>query len=172
MSSTTTRSAKLYSSMTPIQLANIAHGYLAKQDSAELRRIVDAMPVYTYRGVSRDFLREVSVPLDIAKVASVSYWQATAQLAAKCGLFLGVASNDPAKLEAASETVIDAQARRNAIIAAWQELCERMGWDIQALSQTAGMPIRPPPSEYDEAIKAEHLEAWQSVLDAAGMVAA
>ena len=172
MSSSTTRSAKLYSGLTLAQLARIAHGYLAKQDSAELQRIMEAVPVYSYRGVRRDYLREVSIPRDIAMLASVCYWQETAKFAMKCGLFLVAENNAPTKLEAASDIVIDAQARRNAIITAWQEICERMGWDMEALSQIAGIPIHPPPAEYDEATKAEHLEAWQSVLDAAGMVAA
>jgi hypothetical protein len=172
MSTNTTRSAKLYSGLTPAQLARIAHGYIAKRDEAELQRIMEAVPVYSYRGVSRDYLREVSIPHDIAMLASVCYWQETAKLAAKCGLFLVAENNAPAKLEAASGIVIGAQARRNALIAAWQELCEHMGWDMAALSETAGIPIHPPPAEYDEATKAEHLEGWQSILDSAGVVAA
>jgi hypothetical protein len=172
MSTTTTRSAKLYSSLTPIQLARIAKGYLAKQDSAELQRIVDALPTYTYRAPSHDFFRAINTTHDIAMMASIYYWRAASKQIAAHGLAIDAADNEPAKLGAAIERLKSATGELNAIIAAWHGICERMGWDMEALSQIALMPIHPPPAEYNETAKAEHLEAWQSVLDAAGMVAA
>jgi hypothetical protein len=172
MSTNTTRSAKLYSGLTPAQLARIAHGYIAKQDRAELQRIVEALPVYTYRAPSREYFRAVEVTHQIALQAGLIYWRASAQIMAAHGLCLQAESHEPAKLRAAIERLENKEGELNAIIAAWQELCERMGWDIAALSQTAQIPLSPPPAKYDEVTKAEHLAGWQSVLDAAGMVAA
>jgi hypothetical protein len=171
-SSTTTRSAKLYSELTPAQLANIAQGYMAKLDRAELQRIIDALPVYTYRAPCRDYFRALEVAHDIAMLAALSYWRMTTKLAAAHGLCLIADSDDPAKLEERIERLYRCEGAVDAIIAAWQEICERMGWDIEALSETAQIPIKPAPADCDQDYKAELLQAWEGILEAAGMMPA
>ena len=171
-SSTNTRSAKLYNELTPAQLANIAQGYVAKQDSAELQRIVDALPVYTYRAPCRDFFRAVEIAHDIAMLAALSYWRTMAKLAAVHGLYLAADNNEPIKIKKLSEWVYRREGEVDAIIAAWQEICGRMGWDIEALSDTVEIPIKPAPADFDQDYKAELLQAWQEILEAAGMMPA
>ena len=166
MSSTTNRSAQLYAHLSSQQLAAIAIGYVAKGDSAELARIIEALPVHRYRAPSRDYFRMVEVMTNLAHLCSIVYWRTLAKTSAWHGLVLAADSGD--KLPVMMERVEHGELEINTIKAAWCDLCERMGWDRQALNHIGQMPINDRPSTIDADYYAELMEAWQGVLDSAG----
>ena len=169
MSSTTIRSGKLYRHLNSFQLANIAQGYIANNDSAELKCIIDSLPVYTYRAPSRDYFRAIEVNTSLARLCSIAYWQALARARASHGLALNTDNLASDKLPAAIDCVERGEQELNTIKAAWCDLCELMNWDRHALNHIPQMPINNRPSFIDADYYAELIQAWESVLDSAGI---
>ena len=166
--STTNRSAQLYAHLSSQQLASIAMGYVAKGDSAELGRIIEALPVHRYRAPSRDYFRMVEVMTNLAHLCSIVYWRTLAKASALNGLALNADSTNSERLPAIVKRIEQMELELGSIEAAWCDLCERMGWDRQALNHIAQMEINDRPSTIDADYYAELMEAWQGVLDAAG----
>ena len=166
--STTNRSAKLYAHLNSQQLAAIALSHLAQGNSAEIARIIEALPVHRYRAPSRDYFRMVEVMTNLAHICSICYWRTLARTSALHGLLLAANGSD---YEAPPDTVKrleQGELELGSIKAAWFDLCGRMGWDRQALNHIAHMPINDRPSDIDADYYAELMETWQSVLDSAG----
>ena len=166
--STTNRSAQLYAHLSSQQLASIAIGYVAKGDSAELGRIIEALPVHRYRAPSPDYFRAVGTITSLAHICSISYWRTLTKAAALHGLALNSASSNSERLPVIVKRIEQLELELSSIEAAWFDLCERMGWDRQALNHIAQMPIHDRPSTIDADYYAELMEAWQGVLDSAG----
>lgn len=166
--STTNRSAQLYAHLSSQQLASIAVGYVAKGDSAELARIIEALPVHRYRAPSRDYFRMVEVMTNLAHLCSIVYWRTRARTTALHGLLLAANGGNYEAPPDTMERLEHGELELGSIEAAWFDLCERMGWDRQALNHIAQMEINDRPSTIDADYYAELMEAWQGVLDSAG----
>ena len=159
--------AKMYDKLTTKQQAALAFNQLISGNQVETERVIDAVPIRTYRCKDLDFQDQFEGYKMMALLWALEYWQLYAQrMEALVRLNLYIRRRDWIKADLAHEQLEHLGSCLSAIDRALEVICEARCLDAGAIREMAGCkPTRAitPNKEYTESMTEKLREMLNSL---------